>query len=89
MIEINGIAVQNMPHNNVVQLLKDCPYNSAAIFVIQRGPNLPEEAAYGLPPGSQVNLMNGPSPGVAEQYAYMMYGQNYVNRMKVLHQVYL
>uniref|UniRef100_H2ZDG5 PDZ domain-containing protein n=1 Tax=Ciona savignyi TaxID=51511 RepID=H2ZDG5_CIOSA len=38
LLEINGTTVQNMPHNNVVLILKECPSNSAAIFVIQRGP---------------------------------------------------
>uniref|UniRef100_H2XS58 Uncharacterized protein n=1 Tax=Ciona intestinalis TaxID=7719 RepID=H2XS58_CIOIN len=38
LLEINGTTVQNMPHNNVVHILKDCPSNAAAIFVIQRGP---------------------------------------------------
>lgn len=35
-MEINGNAVVNMPHNNVVDTLKNCPPNAEAIFVIQR-----------------------------------------------------
>ena len=38
LLEINGVNVQNMPHNNVAEALKDCPADSAAIFVISRHP---------------------------------------------------
>ena len=38
ILEINGVNVHNMPHNNVVALLSDCDVNSSAIFVVQRHP---------------------------------------------------
>ena len=77
ILEINGMAVQNMPHNNVVQMLKDCPFNSAAIFVIQRGPIL----MGGDPPfGPQTNL---PPENIADPYGYALNNHAYVNRMKV------
>ena len=67
-----------MPHNNVVQMLKDCPFNSAAIFVIQRGPILMGGDA---PFAPRVNLGPGTIP---DPYGYPLNGQAaYLNRMKV------
>jgi len=72
------MAVQNMPHNNVVQMLKDCPFNSAAIFVIQRGPIL----MAGDPPF--VPRANLPTGSFADPYDYPLNSnQAYINRMKV------
>lgn len=38
LIEINAINVQEMSHDNVVQVLKNCPYNEEAVICVQRGP---------------------------------------------------
>ena len=82
LLEINGMAVQNMPHNNVVQLLKDCPFNSAAIFVIQRGPMLMGGGqGFGVPAGTRSNV--GPGPSMHDPYAYQAPNHTYVNMMKV------
>lgn len=37
LLEINGISLQNMSHDDVVQVLKNCPYNSEATICVQRG----------------------------------------------------
>ncbi|CAH1153366.1 unnamed protein product [Phaedon cochleariae] len=37
LLEINGISLLNMSHDEVVQVLKDCPYNSEANICVQRG----------------------------------------------------
>lgn len=37
LIEINSINVQKMTHDEVVQVLKNCPYNEDAIICVQRG----------------------------------------------------
>lgn len=37
LLEINEINVQHMPHDEVVQVLKNCPYNSEASICVQRG----------------------------------------------------
>lgn len=37
LIEINGISLQNMSHDDVVQVLKNCPHNSEATICVQRG----------------------------------------------------
>ncbi|XP_056645572.1 membrane-associated guanylate kinase, WW and PDZ domain-containing protein 1 [Diorhabda sublineata] len=37
LIEINDISLQNMSHDEVVQVLKNCPYNSEASICVQRG----------------------------------------------------
>lgn len=37
LLEINGIALQNMSHDDVVQVLKNCPHNSEATISVQRG----------------------------------------------------
>ena len=40
LVEIDDINVQNMNHNNVVQVLKDCPRGQEAAITIQRGYSL-------------------------------------------------
>ena len=40
LVEINEITVQNMNHNNVVQVLKDCARGQEAAITIQRGYSL-------------------------------------------------
>ena len=40
LVEIDNITVQNMNHNNVVQVLKDCPRGQEAAITIQRGYSL-------------------------------------------------
>nr|CAI5831497.1 unnamed protein product [Callosobruchus analis] len=37
LLEINDISLQNMSHDDVVQVLKNCPYNSEATICVQRG----------------------------------------------------
>ncbi|CAG9828732.1 unnamed protein product [Diabrotica balteata] len=37
LVEINDIPLQNMSHDEVVQVLKNCPYNSEALIYVQRG----------------------------------------------------
>ena len=37
LVAINNISVQNVNHNNVVQVLKDCPRGAEAAITIQRG----------------------------------------------------
>lgn len=37
LLEINEISLQNMSHDDVVQVLKNCPYNSEATICVQRG----------------------------------------------------
>lgn len=37
LLEINGISLQNMSHDDVVQVLKNCPHNSEATICVQRG----------------------------------------------------
>lgn len=37
LLEINDISLQNMSHDEVVQVLKNCPYNSEANICVQRG----------------------------------------------------
>ena len=61
MLEINGINVQNMPHNNVVSILKDCAAKSSAIFVVQRHP-----VVYGHPYNVR---MLGPHPSFVQNLA--------------------
>ncbi|KAK9758938.1 PDZ domain [Popillia japonica] len=39
LLEINDICLQNMSHEEVVQVLKNCPYNSEATICVQRGCN--------------------------------------------------
>ncbi len=38
MLEIDGVSVLNMPHNNVVEVLKDYGIGDSAIIVVQRNP---------------------------------------------------
>nr|CAB3263597.1 membrane-associated guanylate kinase, WW and PDZ domain-containing protein 2 [Phallusia mammillata] len=76
LLEINGVAVQNMPHNNVVQILKECPVTSAAIFVIQRGPMMPQMYDP-VPPRPQ--YMNG---GVPVSHGYGNHHPQAYMRMK-------
>lgn len=37
LIEINSINVQEMSHDEVVQVLKNCPHNEDAVICVQRG----------------------------------------------------
>nr|XP_023027652.1 membrane-associated guanylate kinase, WW and PDZ domain-containing protein 1 [Leptinotarsa decemlineata] len=37
LLEINDISLQSMSHDDVVQVLKNCPYNSEADICVQRG----------------------------------------------------
>lgn len=37
LLEINNISLLNMSHDDVVQVLKNCPYNSEATICVQRG----------------------------------------------------
>ncbi|KAL1493343.1 hypothetical protein ABEB36_011415 [Hypothenemus hampei] len=37
LLEINDISLQNKSHDEVVQVLKNCPYNSEATICVQRG----------------------------------------------------
>ncbi|CAH0562460.1 unnamed protein product [Brassicogethes aeneus] len=37
LLEINEVPLQNMSHDDVVQVLKNCPYNSEATICVQRG----------------------------------------------------
>lgn len=37
LLEINDITLQNMSHDEVVQVLKNCPYNVEATICVQRG----------------------------------------------------
>ncbi|XP_060515854.1 membrane-associated guanylate kinase, WW and PDZ domain-containing protein 1 [Cylas formicarius] len=37
LLEINDICLQNMSHDEVVQVLKNCPYNNEATICVQRG----------------------------------------------------
>lgn len=37
LLEINGIPLQTMSHDEVVQVLKNCPHNSEATICVQRG----------------------------------------------------
>lgn len=37
LLEINDICLQNMSHDEVVQVLKNCPYNIEATICVQRG----------------------------------------------------
>lgn len=37
LMEINNINVQEMSHDDVVQVLKNCPYNEEAVICVQRG----------------------------------------------------
>lgn len=37
LLEINDISLQNMSHDEVVQVLKNCPYNMEATISVQRG----------------------------------------------------
>lgn len=37
LLEINEVSLQNMSHDDVVQVLKNCPYNSEATICVQRG----------------------------------------------------
>lgn len=37
LVEINNINVQEMSHDEVVQVLKNCPHNEDAIICVQRG----------------------------------------------------
>ncbi|CAH1377932.1 hypothetical protein MTP99_019321 [Tenebrio molitor] len=37
LLEINDISLINMSHDEVVQVLKNCPYNSEATICVQRG----------------------------------------------------
>lgn len=37
LLEINDICLQNLSHDEVVQVLKNCPYNSEATICVQRG----------------------------------------------------
>ncbi|XP_017783080.1 PREDICTED: membrane-associated guanylate kinase, WW and PDZ domain-containing protein 1 [Nicrophorus vespilloides] len=39
LLEINEIPLQNMSHDDVVQVLKNCPYNNEATICVQRGCN--------------------------------------------------
>lgn len=39
LLEINDISLKNMSHDNVVQVLKNCPYNGEATICVQRGTN--------------------------------------------------
>nr|XP_039270672.1 membrane-associated guanylate kinase, WW and PDZ domain-containing protein 2-like [Styela clava] len=64
MLEINGIAVQNMPHNNVVEILKDCPKNAEAIFIIQRiSPNKIYPQQMEMSPQQQTRMYHPASYG--------------------------
>ena len=40
LLSINSISVKNMTHNEVVQVLKDCPKNIETTLKVQRGPTL-------------------------------------------------
>ncbi|XP_076824351.1 membrane-associated guanylate kinase, WW and PDZ domain-containing protein 3-like isoform X2 [Clavelina lepadiformis] len=82
LLEINGTAVQNMPHNNVVQILKDCPGNSAAIFVIQRGPVMIYDQPTSI--GARQNYVNGSHHVSLPQqaYPYTSHAPGYRGRMK-------
>lgn len=37
LLEINDISLENLSHDEVVQVLKNCPYNSEASICVQRG----------------------------------------------------
>ncbi|XP_030748735.1 membrane-associated guanylate kinase, WW and PDZ domain-containing protein 1 [Sitophilus oryzae] len=37
LLEINDISLQSMSHDDVVQVLKNCPYNREATICVQRG----------------------------------------------------
>lgn len=37
LLEINGISLRNLSHDEVVQVLKNCPHNSEATICVQRG----------------------------------------------------
>lgn len=37
LLEINDICLQSLSHDEVVQVLKNCPYNSEATICVQRG----------------------------------------------------
>lgn len=37
LVEINDMRVKEMAHNEVVQVLKECPVNSETRILIQRG----------------------------------------------------
>lgn len=37
LLEINDICLQNMSHDDVVQVLKNCPFSSEATICVQRG----------------------------------------------------
>lgn len=37
LIEINGRNIRGLPHTEVVQILKECPYDEPAHIKIQRG----------------------------------------------------
>jgi len=84
LIEINGIAVQNMPHNNVVQILKECPSNASAIFVVHRSPP-PAHPYEGDHPGMGLRpaYANGVLPSSLHNYGYPPHNHGYRPRMKV------
>ena len=37
MVEINNEYIRDMPHNAVVQRLKECPQGQETVIVVQRG----------------------------------------------------
>jgi len=76
ILEINGISVHNMPHNNVVGILKDCVVNSSAIFVVQRQPMV----MYGHPYGAPVMR---PNPNVLPAHYNNPYNQYNENNSKL------
>lgn len=41
LLEINDICLQDLSHDEVVQVLKNCPYNNEATICVQRGCNKP------------------------------------------------
>ncbi|XP_059622680.1 membrane-associated guanylate kinase, WW and PDZ domain-containing protein 1 [Phlebotomus argentipes] len=45
LLAINSIGVKQMTHNEVVQVLKDCPKSQEAVLKVQRGQFLPSGAA--------------------------------------------
>ncbi|KAJ8953266.1 hypothetical protein NQ318_015848 [Aromia moschata] len=55
LLEINDISLQNLTHDEVVQVLKNCPYNSEANICVQRG--CPSKTR--MPGTNQENLTAG------------------------------